>query len=100
MKYSEVIIPAARHFWATIRATSPRVIIPTPIFKESGQLKRQTLAISPHPIIFVRRATTTNATLNNRNLVSMAEKVVLSPIPTKKIGANIIYVLMWALVLI
>ena len=90
VKYSDEIIPTDRHFWATINATSPRVIIPTPIFKESDQLNRQSFAIKPQPIILVRRATITKQRLNNRNLPFIAEKVVFKPIPTKKIGAKII----------
>ena len=34
-KYSDPIIPTLNPFWETISATSPRVIIPIPTFKES-----------------------------------------------------------------
>ena len=79
----------AKPFCATISATSPRVIIPTPTFRESSQLKRQIFAARPQPMILVINATTTKQTQKSkisgvRPLIS-----VLRPMEAKKIGAKI-----------
>ena len=66
VKYTGCMSPTASPFCETIRATSPRVIMPTPIFKESSHEKRQTLEIRPQPTIFVMSATKMNATENSR----------------------------------
>ena len=99
VKNSEVIMPCDKHFPPTIKATSPRVIIPTPIFKESDQLNLSAFAISPHPIIFASSATATKATQNRRSFGVTARNDVFRPIPVKKIGAKIIYVLILVLLL-
>ena len=53
VKYSGVRRPTDNPFCATIRATSPRVIMPTPIFRLSGKENLQAFAMSPQPMIFV-----------------------------------------------
>lgn len=64
VKYSDVKRPTDKPFCATINATSPRVIMPTPIFKLSENENLQSLAISPQPMIFASSATTTNPAEN------------------------------------
>ena len=78
----------SRPFWATIRATSPRVIMPTPTLRESPQLNLQTLAASPQPMILVIRATTTKHTLNSRISGVRPLISVFRPMLAKKMGAN------------
>ena len=90
VKNWEEIMPTDKHFWATIKATSPRVIIPMPIFKESLKLNLQILAIMPQPTILEPSATTTKARQNSRNFTSVISKEVFKPMLTKKIGAKII----------
>ena len=89
VKYSAVIIPAAKHFWVTIKATSPRVIMPTPIFRESLQLNLHIFAMRPQPIILEIKATRTKARQNNTNVALILSKVVFNPMPTKNVGAKI-----------
>ena len=49
-KYSDPIIPTLSPFWDTMSATSPLVIIPTPILRESAHEYLQSFPASPHPI--------------------------------------------------
>ena len=58
------IRPVSSPFLATIRPTSPRFIIPTPILSESGILNLQSFAVPPQPITFVKSATATSAIEN------------------------------------
>ena len=69
-----------------MRATSPRVIMPTPTLRESGQLKRQTFAARPQPMILVMRATTTKQTLKSRMVGVRPLMSVLRPMLAKKTG--------------
>ena len=71
---------------AAMRATSPRVIMPTPTLRESGQLKRQTFAARPQPMILVMRATTTKQTLKSRMVGVRPLMSVLRPMLAKKTG--------------
>ena len=64
VKYTEESSPTESPFWETISATSPRVIIPTPILSESGILNLQSFAVPPQPITFVKSATATSAIEN------------------------------------
>ncbi len=77
VKKTESTTPTPRPFWATMRATSPRVIMPTPTLRESPQLKRQTFAARPQPMILVIRATTTKQTLNSRMVRGQAADIGL-----------------------
>ena len=62
----------------------------TPIFKASGPLNLQILAIRPQPMILHSRATITNPIENSTNSPFKWSKLVLSPILAKKIGPKII----------
>lgn len=88
VKYTGVSRPTDNPFWDTIRATSPLVIIPTPIFKESDILNLQILAINPHPITFAIRPTATNATEKIRMLAFKLSRLVFNPILAKNTGPN------------
>ena len=90
VKYEESMIPIFRPLLVMISATSPRVIIPTPIFKQSIHLNLQAFAINPQPITLLIIATITNPMAKTILLVSIAEKSVFRPIATKNTGANII----------
>ena len=83
VKYTGVSRPADNPFCATISATSPRVIIPTPIFKESNPLNLQRRAISPHPIIFEMSPTATNAAEKSRIPILTLSTFVFRPILAK-----------------
>ena len=72
-----------------ISATSPLVIIPAPIFRLSSQLNLQAFATVPQPMTLLSIATITKPIEKSIMLLSMLSKLVFSPIPTKKIGANI-----------
>ena len=89
-KYSAPIIPTDSPFCATIKATSPLVIIPTPIFNASGPLNLQILAIRPQPMILHSNATTTNPIEKSTNSPFRWSKLVFNPILAKKIGPKII----------
>ena len=88
VKYTGDMSPTARPFWDTINATSPRVIIPTPIFRESIALNLQILAISPQPTIFVSNATITNPIENNKISIFKLSMLVFKPILAKNTGPN------------
>ncbi len=88
VKYTGVSRPAERPFCATISATSPRVIMPTPIFSESRTLNLQMRAISPQPMIFEISPTATNAMEKNRMLIFRLSTLVFRPILAKKTGPN------------
>lgn len=88
VKYSGVKSPTESPFWETIRATSPLVIIPIPIFRESDREKRQTLAISPQPMIFANNATSTKKTEKSRISASTLSREVFKPMLAKKTGPN------------
>ena len=86
VKYTEESSPTENPFWETISATSPRVIIPTPIFKESGQLNLHALAVRPQPMIFAIRATATNPIEKANRPQSRLSILVFRPMDAKKIG--------------
>ena len=88
VKYSGVIRPTARPAFAVIRATSPLVIMPTPILRESLKLNLQSFATAPQPTILARHATATNAIEKNKSFKFIDAKETLRPMPAKKIGAN------------
>lgn len=88
VKYAELIIPQDNPFCATISATSPRVIIPTPTFRESSHLNRHTRAIKEQPMILHSNATSTKPTANSTKSPEMASSEVLSPILAKNTGPN------------
>ena len=94
VKYSGVMSPTASPALAVIRATSPLVIMPTPILRESLKLNLQSLETAPQPMILARQATATNATENRSSLRFIEEKETLRPIPAKKMGAKTMYALM------
>ena len=60
--------------------------MPTPTLRESGQLKRQTFAARPQPMILVMRATTTKQTLKSRMVEVRPLMSVLRPMLAKKTG--------------
>ena len=88
MKKTESTTPTPRPFWATMRATSPRVIMPTPTLRESPQLNRQSFAARPQPMILVSRATITKQALNSRMVGVRPLMSVLRPMLAKKTGAK------------
>lgn len=88
VKYTGVSRPAVNPFCATISATSPLVIIPTPIFNESRTLNLQTRAISPQPTIFEISPTATKAMEKTRMLMLTLSTFVFKPILAKKTGPN------------
>lgn len=88
VKYTGVSKPAVNPFCATIRATSPRVIIPTPIFRESIPLNLHRRAAIPQPMTFEINPTTTNAIENIRILIFTLSTLVFRPILAKKTGPN------------
>ena len=71
-----------------MRATSPRVIMPTPTLRESDQLKRQAFAARPQPMILVSRATITKQALNSRMVGVRPLMSVFRPMLAKKTGAK------------
>ena len=85
------IRPVSSPFLATIRPTSPRFIIPTPILSESGILNLQSFAVPPQPITFVKSATATSA-IENQSIERLKSlKLVWSPILAKNTGPKIMY---------
>ena len=88
VKYFESSIPTDKPFCATISATSPRVIIPTPIWRQLIPLNPHIFPMKPHPIILVTSATSTNAMENQNSPMSILLISVFRPILAKKIGAN------------
>ena len=90
VKYTEFSNPTLSPFCATIRATSPLVIMPTPIFRESALLKRHTLAMMPQPTILVISPTSTKHTAKSRIDIFISPIFVFNPMLTKKIGPKII----------
>ena len=90
VKYIGEIIPTERPFCETINATSPLVIIPTPILKLSFMLNLHNLAMIPHPMIFVINATSTKLRENRRIVPSILSILVFKPILAKKTGPKII----------
>jgi len=88
VKYTGSTTPAARPFWATISATSPRVIIPTPTLRLSLQEKRQSLAARPQARILLPSATSTKQTLNSRISGVRPLISVFRPMLAKNTGAN------------
>ena len=89
-KYSGVSSPTDSPFCATISATSPLVIIPTPILTHSIPLKPQSQDISPQPIILATSPTRTKHTEKSRRELVILFKLVLSPMLAKNTGPNII----------
>ena len=90
VKYCEPIMPSVSPRWATISATSPRVIMPTPTLSVSLPLKPHSLDMAPQPMILLTSATATNASENSRSSHVKPLISVLSPMDAKKIGPKII----------
>ena len=90
VKYTGSIRPAESPFCDTINATSPRVIIPTPIFKQSAPRKRHAFAIRPQPIILQINATSTKQTEKDKIDRLKFEMSVFRPILAKNSGPKII----------
>ena len=67
VKNMELRRPSSSPFWATIKATSPRFIIPTPILRESLPEKWHRRAIPPQPTTLDSRPTTRKARVNRRS---------------------------------
>lgn len=88
VKYTGVRSPTDNPFCDTIKATSPLVIIPTPIFKESDILNLQIFAIIPHPTILETNPTATNAMEKIKILAFKLSKFVFNPILAKNTGPN------------
>lgn len=91
VKYTGLRSPTDNPFWDTIRATSPLVIIPIPIFNESLAENLHSLATAPQAIIFVNSATRTKAMENHRICAEKSAMSVLRPILAKNTGPNSIY---------
>ena len=89
VKYTGSSSPTDIPFWATIKATSPRVIIPTPTLIACLAGILQAIDISPQPIILVSKATATKPRENTRIDQSIFWILVFKPILAKKIGPNI-----------
>ena len=70
VKYLLSISPTASPFCDTMRATSPLVIIPTPILSVSLPLKPNALPARPQPTIFESIPVSTNARENRSILIS------------------------------
>ena len=86
VKYCDDIRPTLRPFCATISATSPLVIIPTPILRQSIPLNPHNLDIIPHPIILETSAIITNAIENTISAESTPSIFVFNPILAKNTG--------------
>lgn len=91
VKYTGVSKPTVNPFCATIRATSPRVIIPTPILRESIPLNLHRRAAIPQPTTFEISPTATNAIENIKILIVTLSTFVFRPILAKKTGPNNMY---------
>ena len=72
VKNAPLNAPTERALCATISATSPRVIIPIPILRQSFPLKPHNLEVAPQPMIFDKRPTSTKHAENKRIDVSTA----------------------------
>ena len=90
VKYTGFKSPTASPFCDTIRATSPLVIIPTPILIACFGEYRSNIAIREQPIILEKSATATNASENQRIFQFISLMSVFKPMDAKKIGPNII----------
>lgn len=90
-KSESEINPACSPFCATIKATSPLEIIPTPMVRESILEKPHSFAPNPQPMILDSMATTKSAMVKKINSVDMFVTTVLIPILAKKIGVKNIY---------
>ena len=88
VKYTGSTTPTSRPFWATISATSPRVIMPTPTLRESPQLKRQIFAARPQPMILVSSATMTKQMQNSKISGVRPLMSVFKPMEAKNTGAK------------
>lgn len=88
VKYTGVSSPAVSPFCATISATSPLVIMPTPILNESMPLNLHRRAVRPQPIILEIKPTATNAMEKTRILMFTLSTLVFSPILAKNTGPN------------
>lgn len=80
--------PTDKPFCETIRATSPRIIIPTPILTESLLLNLKSLAINPQPIILAERAIAINNMEYNSNDREKYSIEVFKPMLAKNTGPN------------
>ena len=88
VKYTDVSNPADKPFWATTNATSPRVIMPTPIFSESKPLNLHSRPMIPQPTTLEISPTATNAIEKSRIPILMLSIFVFRPILAKKTGPN------------
>ena len=82
------ISPACSPFCATINATSPLEIIPTPMVKESIFENPHIFAPNPQPIILESMATSKSAMVKNISSVDISVTTVLIPMLAKKIGVK------------
>ena len=64
--------------------------MPTPILRESPQLKRQSFAAKPQPMILVISATMTKQTQNRKISGVRPLMSVFKPMDAKKMGAKMI----------
>ena len=79
-------IPNAIPLFATIKATSPRLIIPHPIRIACVGVYLHAIAPRPHPIIFVKTATTHNTITNSISLAFHVIGESFNPILAKNTG--------------
>ncbi len=88
MKNSGVSSPRESPFWEIIRATSPRVIMPMPIFRESAMEKRHSFAMSPQPMILASSAVRIKQSEKSRISAFTLSREVFKPMLAKKTGPN------------
>ena len=82
--------PASIPFWAQIRHTSARAIIPTPILKESFKLNLQIKEPNEQPNSFPKIPAITNEIPKNSILISIASNCMDIPMFAKNTGVKII----------
>ena len=83
-----LISPRFSPLSATISATSPRDIMPTPICRASLLEYLHSFAPSPQPNTFVIIATTSRTTANSIIIGVISVSVTLRPMLAKKMGDN------------
>ena len=87
-KSSGVIIPLWRPRFVVIKATSPRDIIPIPIWRHSEFFNPQSLAVMPQPITFPKIAVMNNKIVNKSMLELKVFKFTAKPTLAKKMGVS------------
>ena len=87
-KKTSGISPSAAPLLATIKATSPRQTMPTPICSHWWFFKPHSLAPSPHPRTLVSTATMTSRTEKRMSLLSILGRSTSKPMLAKKIGVS------------